>query len=75
MVRVLSMNNIMKLLRSVEKIHGETLIIEFSSDHSGCIKSASTYDIKEAWNDLEQFNELIKEHTNGGSVKPNRPTG
>lgn len=71
MIRVLSMNNIMKLLRKLEEIHGDKLIIEFTSDHSGCVKSAATYDIKAAWNDLEQFNELIKEHC---YVRPNRPS-
>jgi hypothetical protein len=69
MIRVLSMNNIMRLLKKLEELHGDKLIIEFQSDHSGCVKSAATYDIKAAWSDLDQFNELMKEHC---YVRPNR---
>ena len=59
----------MRLLRKLEELHSATLIMEFQSDHSGCVKDNATFDIKVAWNDLEQFNELVKEHC---YVKPNR---
>ena len=71
MIRVLSFNNIMRLLRKVEEHYNETLILELKSDHSGCIKSSITYDIYKEWSDLESFNDLVKEYC---YVRPNRPT-
>jgi hypothetical protein len=59
----------MRLIRKLEEHYDTTLILEFKSDHSGCIKDHVLFNHVVEWNSLEEFNELIKEWC---YVRPNR---
>jgi hypothetical protein len=58
-IRALTIKNILRYLRQMDKSLGHPMVVELKSDQSGCLRDTVSNDIIETWTNLTEFNDVL----------------